>query len=333
MTAPSHVRGATEPPLLRDTIGANLRRTVDRFGDREALVVRASGYRATYRELWDVTTAVAKALLARGIDKGDRVGIWSPNRAEWVVVQYATARIGAILVNVNPAYKARELEHALCQSELRLLLHSRGFRKTNYRVILESVRTRCPALEQTIVIDDDWPTLLTEATAIDDATLARRETGLGCHEAINIQYTSGTTGTPKGATLSHHNILNNGYFCGEILRYTEVDRVCIPVPFYHCFGMVIGNLACASHGACVVVPGEAFDAGATLATIEAERCTSLYGVPTIVYRAAQPPGSSTDRCLKPSDRRDGRLAVPRHRDEAGPTANAHPRDHNLLRDD
>ena len=295
MTAPSHVRGATAVPLLRDTIGANLRRTVDRFGDREALVVRATDYRATYRELWAATTALAKALLTRGINKGDRVGIWSPNRAEWVVVQYATARIGAILVNVNPAYKARELELALCQSGLRILLHSRGFRKTDFRTLLDDVRARCPDLQQTIVIDDEWPALLTEGTTVDDATLATREAGLTCHEPINIQYTSGTTGSPKGATLSHHNILNNGYFCGEILRYTEVDRVCIPVPFYHCFGMVIGNLACASHGACVVIPGEAFNAGATLATIEAERCTSVYGVPTMfIAQLSHPDFSQTD---------------------------------------
>ena len=279
--APSHVRGATDAPLSTETIGAMLRRIVERFGAREALVVRAQGYRATYRELWDATTALAKALMARGIDAGDRVGIWSPNRHEWVVTQHATARIGAILVNVNPAYKSRELEYALNQSGIRLLLLARGFRKTDYRALLDEVRGRCPHLEQVVVIDDDWDALLAEAAAVDDAALARREAGLDCHDPINIQYTSGTTGAPKGATLSHHNILNNGHLCGEILAYTEADRVCIPVPFYHCFGMVMGNLACASHGACVVVPGEAFDARLTLETVGAERCTSLYGVPTM----------------------------------------------------
>ena len=279
--APSHVRGATDVPLSTETIGAMLRRTVERFGAREALVVRAQGYRATYRELWDATTALARALMARGIEAGDRVGIWSPNRYEWVVTQHATARIGAILVNVNPAYKSRELEYALNQSGIRLLLLARGFRKTDYRALLDEVRGRCPHLEQVVVIDDDWDALLAEAAAVDEAALAQREAGLDRHDPINIQYTSGTTGAPKGATLSHHNILNNGHLCGEILAYTEADRVCIPVPFYHCFGMVMGNLACASHGACVVVPGEAFDAGLTLETVGAERCTSLYGVPTM----------------------------------------------------
>ena len=268
-------------PLLEDTIGESLRRTVDRFGDRDALVVRSQGYRATYRQLWDETTALARALLARRIAAGDRVGIWSPNRSEWVVAQYATARIGAILVNVNPAYKARELKYALNQSGLRLLLLARRFRATDYRAVLDGIRDGCRALEHVIVIDDEWAALLDEGTAIDVDELARQEASLSPNDPINIQYTSGTTGVPKGATLSHRNILNNGYFCGEILHYAETDRVCVPVPFYHCFGMVIGNLACATHGACVVVPGEAFDAGETLATVQAERCTSLYGVPTM----------------------------------------------------
>ena len=280
-TARSYVQGPIDVPLLTETIGETLRRTVERFGDREALVACAQGYRATYRELWDTTTTLAKALLARGINKGDRVGIWAPNRFEWVIVQYATARIGAILVNVNPAYKARELEYALNQSGLRLLLHSRGFRKTDYRSILGDVRGRCPKLQQAVVIDDEWAALLREADSIDDSTLAQREANLRCKDPINIQYTSGTTGSPKGATLSHHNILNNGHLCGEMLRYTEADRVCVPLPFYHCFGMVMGNLAAASHGACVVAPSESFDPGATLAAIGTERCTSLYGVPTM----------------------------------------------------
>ena len=281
MAAPSYVHGATNVPLLGETIGENLRRTVERHGERDALVVRWQGYRATYHQLWDATTVLAKALLARGIAKGDRVGIWAPNRAEWVVVQYATARIGAILVNVNPAYKARELEYALNQSGLRLLLHARRFRQTDYTALLDAVRPRCGALEDTVVIDDDWKALLTQSPAVDDAALIEREASLAFDDPINIQYTSGTTGAPKGATLSHHNILNNGFFCGEILGYSEADRVCVPVPFYHCFGMVIGNLACTTHGACVVVPSEAFDPGETLAAIQAERCTSLYGVPTM----------------------------------------------------
>jgi fatty-acyl-CoA synthase len=258
-----------------------LRRAVERFPDREALVVRSQKYRATYQDLWQQTSALAKALLARGIEKGDRVGIWSPNRYEWVITQYATARIGAILVNVNPAYKVRELEYALNQSGVRLLLHSRGFRATDYREILREVRGRVPSLEQVIVIDDDWQELLSSAAGVDDGALAGRERSLGFDDPINIQYTSGTTGAPKGATLSHHNILNNGYLIGEIMAYTEKDRIAVPVPFYHCFGMVIGNLAATSHGSTVLVPGEAFDAGDTLATVAEERATSLYGVPTM----------------------------------------------------
>ena len=285
MSTLSYLHGASETPLLGETIGANLRRTVARWPDRDALVVRSQDFRASYRELRDLTTRLARALLARGITKGERVGIWAPNRFEWVVAQYATARVGAILVNVNPAYRTRELQHAVNQSGLRLLLHARRFRSTDYTAILDSVRPRCPALEQVVVLDDDWDALLDEAAAASEAALAEREASLDCDDPINIQYTSGTTGAPKGAALSHHNILNNGYFCGEILGYTETDRVAVPVPFYHCFGMVIGNLACTSHGACIVVPSESFDAGAFLAAIREERCTSIYGVPTMFIAA------------------------------------------------
>ena len=281
MSARSYVHGAADVPLLGETIGANLRRTVERHPDRDALVVPFQGFRASYRQLWDLTTRLARALIARGIARGDRVGIWAPNRFEWIVVQYATARIGAILVNVNPAYRAHELEYTLNQSGLRLLLHSRRFRATNYATIVDGVRARCTALAETVVLDDGWDVLLEGAAGVDEAALAEREASLSFDDPINIQYTSGTTGAPKGATLSHHNILNNGYFCGEILRYTEIDRVLIPVPFYHCFGMVIGNLACTTHGACIVAPAESFDAAATLAAIERERCTSIYGVPTM----------------------------------------------------
>ena len=281
MSARSYVHGAADVPLLGETIGANLRRTVERHPDRDALVVPFQGFRASYRQLWDLTTRLARALIARGIARGDRVGIWAPNRFEWIVVQYATARIGAILVNVNPAYRAHELEYTLNQSGLRLLLHARRFRAADYAAVVDGVRARCPALLDTVVLDDGWDVLLDGAAGVDEAALAEREASLNFDDPINIQYTSGTTGAPKGATLSHHNILNNGYFCGEILRYTEVDRVLIPVPFYHCFGMVIGNLACTTHGACIVAPAESFDAAATLAAIERERCTSIYGVPTM----------------------------------------------------
>jgi fatty-acyl-CoA synthase len=277
----SYAHGASPVPLLGETIGDNLRRTVERLGHHEALVARAQGYRATYRRLWEETGLAARGLLARGVRQGDRVGIWAPNRAEWVVAQYATARIGAILVNVNPAYKTSELEYVLNQSGISLLLLARRFRQADYAGMLAAVRERCPALREALVLDDEWEALLAAGGRVSEAELVAREAGLQFDDPINIQYTSGTTGFPKGATLSHHNILNNGYFIGEALRYTAADRVCIPVPFYHCFGMVLGNLACTTHGACIVVPGEAFDPPAVLETVEVERCTSLYGVPTM----------------------------------------------------
>jgi fatty-acyl-CoA synthase len=286
----SYAHGASPVPLLGETIGENLRRTAERLGPHEALVVRAQGYRATYRRLWEETGLAARGLLARGVRQGDRVGIWAPNRAEWVVAQYATARIGAILVNVNPAYKTSELEYVLNQSGISLLLLARRFRQADYAGMLAAVRERCPALREALVLDDEWDALLAAGGRVAEAELAAREAGLQFDDPINIQYTSGTTGFPKGATLSHHNILNNGYFIGEALRYTAADRVCIPVPFYHCFGMVLGNLACTTHGACIVVPGEAFEPPVVLETVEAERCTSLYGVPTMFIAQLAEPG-------------------------------------------
>ncbi len=279
VTAPSYAHGASEVPLLGDTIGAALRRTVERFGDRDALVVRSQGYRATYRQLWDASTEAARGLLAMGVARGDRVGVWSPNRFEWVVLQYATARVGAILVNINPAYKAAELAYALQQSGTSVLALARAFRHNDYIAMLAEVKDRCPALRRTVVFEDDWGALLEGGAAVAAGELAAREAELQFDDPINIQYTSGTTGFPKGATLSHHNVLNNGYFIAQVLRYTERDRVCVPVPFYHCFGMVIGNLACATAGACVVVPGEAFEPRLVLEAVAGERCTSLYGVP------------------------------------------------------
>jgi len=277
----SYLHGPSLTPLLGETIGGNLRRTVDRVGHREAIVVRHQNYRATYSELWDQTTELAKALMSSGVEEGDRVGIWAPNRFEWIVTQFATARIGAILVNINPAYKTSELRYALTQSGISLLIHAAAFRSSDYCAMIDEVRGGCPELVETIVIDSQWTDLLARATRTTDRELADRESRLQFDDPINIQYTSGTTGFPKGATLSHHNILNNGYLVGGMIKYTERDRVCIPVPFYHCFGMVMGNLACSSHGACMVVPAEAFDPLATLETIAAEGCTSLYGVPTM----------------------------------------------------
>ena len=277
----AYLHGPSATPLLGETIGDNLRRTVERFGDRDALVVRSQNYRATYRQLWDSTTVLARALLASGVRQGDRVGIWSPNRFEWVLTQFACARIGAILVNINPAYKAAELRYALVQSGTSLLIHAKAFRTSDYVQMVEEVRPYCPALREAITIDTDWMSLLERAHASSDLELEERESILQFDDPVNIQYTSGTTGFPKGATLSHHNILNNGFLVGETIKYTEQDRVCIPVPFYHCFGMVMGNLGCTSHGACMVIPAEAFDPLATLEAIAAERCTSLYGVPTM----------------------------------------------------
>jgi fatty-acyl-CoA synthase len=285
----SYAHGTSATPLLGETIGANLRRTADRVPDAEAVVVRSQGFRATYRELWDLTGRAARGLLSLGVAAGDRLGLWSPNRAEWVVAQFAAARVGAVLVVLNPGYRAAELEFALTRAGVSVLLLARGFRSSDYRRILDEVRPRCPVLREALVIDDDWPALLSVGDRIPESDLTGREAGLQFDDPINIQYTSGTTGFPKGATLSHHNILNNAFFVGEVLRLTEADRVCVPVPFYHCFGMVLGTLACATHGACVVVPGEAFDPAATLEAVQAERCTALYGVPTMFIAELEHP--------------------------------------------
>jgi fatty-acyl-CoA synthase len=283
-TAFSYAHGASSTPLLGQTIGDNLRDTVARHGDAEALVVCSQHYRATYRQLWDATSDAARGLLALGVAAGDRVGIWATNCHEWVIVQYATARIGAILVNINPAYQTNELEYVLRQSGVSVLLHGRGFRQTVYAPMLENVRPRCPELRHVFSLESDWEALLRSGQAVSVGELERREAELQFDDPINIQYTSGTTGSPKGATLTHHNILNNGYFIGLALGYSERDRVCIPVPLYHCFGMVLGNLACTAHGACMVYPSECFNAEAVLQAIDAEACTSLYGVPTM-FRA------------------------------------------------
>jgi fatty-acyl-CoA synthase len=281
MTSMSYVHGASPVPLLGQTIGDRLRDTVERFGDRPALVVRHQGYRATYAELWAQTSLAARGLMAHGISKGDRVGIWSPNRYEWVVIQFAAARVGAILVTVNPAYKTAELQYALIQSGVRLLIQSRAFRQTQYGPMLEEVRRRCPDLKESMVLEDDWQRLLDDGAGVPESDLDERERTLQFDDPVNIQYTSGTTGFPKGATLSHHGILNNGFFIGEKMRFTEQDRACIPVPFYHCFGAVLGNLACITHGACMVVPGETYDPLEVMQTVQEEKCTALYGVPTM----------------------------------------------------
>jgi len=281
MTELSYVHGASRVPLLGETIFQNLRRTAARHGDREALVVAHQNYRASYRELVERCELIARGLMARGVKAGDRVGIWSPNRYEWVLTQYATAAMGAILVNINPAYRTHELEYALNQSGITFLILAAGFRQADYRATLAEVKGRCPELREALVLEDGWEALVRDGAKTPVSELHERERTLQFDDPINIQYTSGTTGFPKGATLSHHNILNNGFFIGEALRYTEDDRVCIPVPFYHCFGMVLGNLACTTHGATMVIPGEAYDPLAVMETVQKERCTSLYGVPTM----------------------------------------------------
>ncbi len=274
--------GPTDVPLIDETIGENLEAMVARFPERDALVVPHQGVRYTYAEFNDAVDTVARGLLAGRLNVGDRIGIWSPNNAEWVLVQYATAKIGAILVNINPAYRTSELEYALNQSGCRFLISARTHLSSDYVAMIDEVRPRVTALERVIYLEsEDWQDLIEAAATVPTDALREVSASLPADQPINIQYTSGTTGFPKGATLSHTNILNNGFFTGEACGYDETDRVCIPVPFYHCFGMVMGNIACTTHGSTIVVPGAAFDPEAVLETVESEGCTSLYGVPTM----------------------------------------------------
>ncbi|HEU5475471.1 MAG TPA: AMP-binding protein [Actinophytocola sp.] len=287
---PSYASGTSDVPLLGETIGENFDRTVGKHGNRDALIDVPSGRRWTYNELAADVDAVALGLLDLGVARGDRVGIWAPNLPEWAITQYATAKIGAILVNINPAYRVHELEYVLNQAGIRTLVAAPSFKTSNYAAMIEEVRPKCPALREVILIGRDaWTSLVETGRGADRAALVERAATLSMDDPINIQYTSGTTGFPKGATLSHHNILNNGYFVGEGCSYTEHDKVLLVVPFYHCFGMVMGNLAATSHGACMVIPAPAFDPKATLAAVAAEGCTSLYGVPTMfIAELAEP---------------------------------------------
>ena len=287
--------GPTSVPLLDETIPQNLARTVANHGDRDALVSVEQGIRLTYAQFADEVDQVARGLMRTGVAKGDRVGIWSPNFAEWVLVQYATARIGAILVTINPAYRSSELEYVLNQSGLSVLVAVESFLTSDYRSIVDEVWERVPAERVIYLHTADWDDLLEASGDVSVSQLDQRTAQLAAGEAINIQYTSGTTGFPKGATLSHRNILNNGYFIGEACKYTSADRVCIPVPFYHCFGMVLGNLACTTHGSAMVIPAAGFDATATLHACARERCTSLYGVPTMfIAELSEPDLASYD---------------------------------------
>ncbi|WP_026555041.1 AMP-binding protein [Arthrobacter sp. 35W] len=279
---PSYTSGTSTVPLLGETIGQNFSRMAAQFADREALVDIPSGRRWTYAQLESDVEALARGLLAAGVGKGDRVGIWAPNVPEWVLVQYSTATIGAILVNINPSYRAHELRYAIQQSGLRLMVALPFFKNSDYRDMLEQTAPECPGLSQIVYIGtSDWDALVAGGTGLPASAVPAAMSQLSADDPINIQYTSGTTGFPKGATLSHHNILNNGYFVTETINFTEADRLCIPVPFYHCFGMVMGNLGATSHGAAIIIPAPAFDPAATLGAVQSERCTALYGVPTM----------------------------------------------------
>ena len=282
MSADSYTAGPTDPPLIEETIDANFRATVAAHPDREALVVRHQGVRWSYTELDAEIDRLARALLASGLAVGDRVALWSPNRYEWVLAQYATARIGVIMVCINPAYRTHELEFALNQSGSVMLLAAPEFKTSNYQQMWADVAEQCPDIREAIFFDDPtWDALLERAEKASTNEVKERSESLVNTDPINIQYTSGTTGLPKGATLTHRNILNNGYFVGEGCGYTEHDRVCIPVPFYHCFGMVMGNLGCTSHGSTRVMPNDAFEPVSVLEAVQDEKCTSLYGVPTM----------------------------------------------------
>jgi fatty-acyl-CoA synthase len=290
----SYANGPSTQPLLGETIGENLERTAARVPDNLALVSRHQNRRYTYAEFNVAVDEVARGLLGLRLERGDRIGIWSPNNAEWVLVQYATAKVGVILVNINPAYRTSELAYALNQSGCRMLIAAQSFKTSNYEAMIEEVRPDLPGLEKVILIGTaGWDELVAGAASVSEEALRERSAGLQFDDPINIQYTSGTTGFPKGATLSHHNILNNGFFIGEACRYTEADRVCIPVPFYHCFGMVLGNLACTTHGAAIVIPEAGFEPRATLEAVAAEGCTSLYGVPTMFIAELDHPDFET----------------------------------------
>ena len=306
---PSYVHGASVQPLLGDTVGVLLDRVAAAYPERPALVARAQSVRLSYRQFHAEVESVAAGLLALGLKRGDRVGIWAPNRAEWVVLQFAAPKAGLILVNINPAYRTHELEYSLNKVGCRALVLPRRFKTSQYLELLTELApelttaepgrlraARLPALRDVVLLGDEpapgthsWPRLeaMGDVTAL--ARLHAQESALNFDDAVNIQFTSGTTGAPKGATLTHHNIVNNGWFIGEAMRLTEHDRLCIPVPFYHCFGMVLGNLACVTHGACMVIPGEGFDALTTLETVAAEKCTGLHGVPTMFIAELEHP--------------------------------------------
>ena len=277
----SYTNGASNIPLLGETIDENLRKTVAKFPNNDALISAHQHYRATYTEFYEQVTAVAKGLIALGVKTGDRVGIWSPNCYEWTLLQYATAKIGAIMVNINPAYRTSELIYVINQSGLSYIFSAIQFKTSHYKKMIHDAREFTDTLRKEVYWGESWEYFLAQGKKVSDEKLQAYEAKVQFDDPVNIQYTSGTTGNPKGVTLTHHNILNNAYFIGVRMNYTDKDRVCIPVPFYHCFGMVIGNLCCTAHGATMVIPNDSFDATKTLEAVERERCTSLYGVPTM----------------------------------------------------
>ncbi|MBF9329451.1 AMP-binding protein [Mycobacteroides chelonae] len=278
----SYEAGPSTSPIIEETIGENFERIAGTYPDVDALVDVAGGRTWTYRELDADINRVARGLMSLGIDAGDRVGIWAPNCPEWVLVQYATAKIGAILVNINPGYRTHELAYALNQSGVRTLVCATAFKSSDYVTMVEQVRPEVPSLVDVLFIGtSDWADLIAVAGQVSEEALRTRMSQLSNTDPINIQYTSGTTGYPKGATLSHRNVVNNGYFVTESIHLEAGDRLCVPVPFYHCFGMVMGNLGCTTHGATIVVPSPGFDAARTLEAIERERCVGVYGVPTM----------------------------------------------------
>ena len=309
MRAPSYVQGVSRQSLLGDTVGSLLDRIAATHPDRPALVVRSQQVRLSYRQFHAEVERVAAGLLALGLQRGDRIGIWAPNRAEWVILQFAAPKAGLILVNINPAYRVHELEFALNKVSCKALVLPRRFKSSHYLDMLNDLApeladsrpgrlasSRLPGLRDVILLDETsapgthaWHELAARGDAQAIEHLRRIERELSFDDPVNIQFTSGTTGSPKGATLTHHNIINNGYFIGEAMRLTEQDRLCIPVPFYHCFGMVLGNLACVTHGACMVIPGEGFDVLATLEAVQEERCTGLHGVPTMFIAELEHP--------------------------------------------
>ena len=313
----SYASGASDKPLLGVTIGDLFDQIVARYPENEALVSRHQGLRYSYRELKAVVDQCARALLALGVAKGERVGIWAPNCAEWAITQFATSKIGAILVNINPSYRVHELQYALKQSGCAYLIIAPQFRTSNYTAMIYEL---APELQSTQPLPTGaglvaaqlsdlravvrlgaepspgmltWDDLLALGDSVSAEQLAERQAQQQFDDPINIQYTSGTTGYPKGATLSHHNILNNGYFVAEIMNFTDQDRLVIPVPLYHCFGMVMGNLGCMSHGATMIYPNDGFDAKSVLDAVQEERATALYGVPTMFIAELNHPDFAT----------------------------------------